>query len=144
MGSETMGKVIVSAKIENLSDVDMLQKAAITEDQIRCVNVSDALVDTGATGLSLPTRLIQQLGLYPVRLRKARTSAGNVSLQTYSAVRLTIQDRDCLTDVTEIPDDCPALIGQIPLELLDFVVDPVGRRLIGNPEHGGEHMIEMY
>jgi hypothetical protein len=46
--------------------------------------------------------------------------------------------------VTEIPDDCPVLIGQVPLELLDFVVDPKGQRLIGNPAHGGEHMIEIY
>jgi hypothetical protein len=38
----------------------------------------------------------------------------------------------------------PPLIGQIPLEFLDFVVDPTGGRLIGNPAHGGEHMFEMY
>jgi hypothetical protein len=38
----------------------------------------------------------------------------------------------------------PPLIGQIPLEMLDFVVDPRGQQLIGNPEHGGEHVIEMY
>lgn len=38
----------------------------------------------------------------------------------------------------------PPLIGQIPLEMLDFVVDPRGQKLIGNPEHGGEHVIEMY
>jgi len=36
------------------------------------------------------------------------------------------------------------LIGQIPLELLDFVVDPFGQRLVGNPDHGGEHMIDMF
>jgi hypothetical protein len=30
------------------------------------------------------------------------------------------------------------------LELLDFVVDPVHQRLIGNPAHGGEQMIELY
>ena len=42
------------------------------------------------------------------------------------------------------PDDCPVLIGQIPLEALDFVVDPANRRLIGNPAHGGEQMIELY
>ena len=41
----------------------------------------------------------------------------------YGTVRLTVQGRDCPTDVTELPDDCPVLIGQIPLELLDFVVD---------------------
>jgi hypothetical protein len=36
------------------------------------------------------------------------------------------------------------LIGQIPLEGLDFVVDPQGQRLIGNPDHGGQHMIDAY
>ena len=46
--------------------------------------------------------------------------------------------------MTELPDDCPVLIGQVPLELLDFVVDPAGQRLIGNPEHGGEHVLELY
>jgi hypothetical protein len=30
------------------------------------------------------------------------------------------------------------------LENLDLVVDPRGGRLIGNPEHGGEQMFEMY
>ena len=47
-------------------------------------------------------------------------------------------------DVTELPDECPVLIGQLPLEALDFVVDPVNQRLIGNPAHGGEHIIELY
>jgi hypothetical protein len=47
-------------------------------------------------------------------------------------------------DVTELPDDRPVLIGQIPLDALDFVVDPVGQRLTGNPAHGGERMVEIY
>jgi hypothetical protein len=36
------------------------------------------------------------------------------------------------------------LIGQIPLEFLDLVVDLRDCRLIANPRHGGEHMFEMY
>jgi hypothetical protein len=36
------------------------------------------------------------------------------------------------------------LIGQIPLEALDWVVDAKGMRLIGNPEHGGQHMAEAF
>jgi hypothetical protein len=43
-----------------------------------------------------------------------------------------------------LPDDCPVLIGQVPLEVLDFVVDPQGQRLIGNPAHGGEQILEIY
>ncbi len=46
-------------------------------------------------------------------------------------------------DVVELPDDCPALIGQIPLEGLEFIVDPVKHQLVGNPAHGGEQMIDL-
>jgi ABC-type tungstate transport system permease subunit len=35
------------------------------------------------------------------------------------------------------------VIGQVALELMDWVVDPKGQRLIGNPEHGGEQMIDI-
>jgi hypothetical protein len=47
-------------------------------------------------------------------------------------------------DVTEVPDQVPVLIGQIPLEYLDLVVDLRSQRLIGNPAHGGKQMFELY
>lgn len=140
-----MGKVIVLAKMENLSDIYHSATGAINPDQVRSMEVADALVDTGATTLSMPKRLIEQLGLKPLRRRRALTTVGETEVvQVYDAVRLTVQGRDCTVDVSEVSDKCPVLIGQIPLELLDFVVDPMGQRLIGNPAHGGEHMIEMY
>jgi hypothetical protein len=42
------------------------------------------------------------------------------------------------------PGECPVLIGQAPLALLDLVVDPSGGKLVGNPDHGGEQMIDMF
>ena len=139
-----MGKAFADAMIENLEDLYKVDQGTLALADVRRIEVGDALVDTGATILSMPKRLILELGLRPVRTRRARTTAGPVTVQIYGAVRLTIQGRDCLSDVSELPDDCPVLIGQIPLELLDFVVDPIGQRLIGNPEHGGEHIIELY
>jgi len=144
METPTMGSVVVTAKIESLEDLYKVRQGILPADQARQLEVTDALVDTGATILAMPKRLIIQLGLQPIRSRRARTSAGPVTVQVYGTVRLTIQGRDCPTDVSEVPDDCPVLIGQVPLELLDFVVDPVGRQLIGNPRHGGEHILEMY
>ena len=144
METAEMGKVQVTAKVENLEDLFRAKRQQIATEDVRSVEVTDALVDTGATGLSLPKRMIAQLGLEPLRTRRARTSAGPVRVEVYGTVRLTIQGRDCPSEVTELPDDCPMLIGQVPLELLDFVVDPVNQGLIGNPEHGGEHVIELY
>ena len=144
MGIETLGGVLVTVRIENLEDLYKVDQGAIQDAEVRRVDVTDALVDTGATMLSMPARLIRHLGLKPLRVRQARTSAGSMPVQIYGTVRLTIRGRDCPSDVTELPDDCPVLVGQVPLELLDFVVDPAGERLIGNPEHGGEHIVELY
>jgi predicted aspartyl protease len=140
----TMGKVLMTAKIENLQDLFSVQKGLLKPEQVRSVEVTDALVDTGASTLSLPKRLIAQLGLQPFDARRARATGGPVMLQMYGVVQLTVQGRVWRGDALEIPDDCPPLIGQIPLESLDFVVDPHGQSLIGNPAHGGEQMVELY
>jgi clan AA aspartic protease len=144
VGTETMGRVAVTAKVENLGDLVLVKRGFLPADQVRSIEVSDALVDTGASILSLPKSMIQQLGLELVRARTAMTSDGTVTLNVYGTARLTIQGRDCPTDVSELPDECPVLIGQVPLELLDFVIDMRGGSLIGNPAHGGEQMLEMY
>ena len=139
-----MGRVVVTAKLENLQDALNANTGTLAPDQIRSVEVTDALVDTGSVMLGAPRRVITQLGLLPARTRPIRTAAGPITAQIYHPVRLTIQGRDCPCDVLELPDDCPVLVGQVPLELLDWVVDPVGQKLIGNPEHGGQHMIDAF
>jgi predicted aspartyl protease len=144
METTLMGKVVVSAKIENLEDLFDAEKGLITPDTVRSVEVHDALVDTGATGLLLPRSMVASLGLRPLRVRQARGLGGTLPMPMFRAVRLTIQGRDCAIDVGEIGDEFPVLIGQVPLELLDWVVDLRGQRLIGNPEHGGEHVMEVF
>jgi len=144
MEISTMGKVQIAAKIENLEDLLRVEDGTLAADQVRTVEVADALVDTGAVMLSLPKRMVAQLGLRPYRTRRVRTVGGIVETRICGVVRLTVQGRDFTTDVAEIPDDCPVLVGQILLEGLDFVVDPIGQRLIGNPEHGGEHMLDLF
>jgi clan AA aspartic protease len=139
-----MGRVIVEGVVENVADIYKVIEGTLTRERVRVVGFQDALVDTGATFFCLPKRYIQQLGLLPVRTRRLRTTAGVREASIYSSARLIIQGRECDVEVAEVPDDCPPLIGQIPLEILDFVVDPVGQRLIGNPAHHGEQMGEEY
>jgi hypothetical protein len=79
-----------------------------------------------------------------VKSKPAPGLGGALTIPMFRAVRLTIQGRDCAIDVGEIGDEFPVLIGQIPLELLDWIVDPKGQRLIGNPEHGGQHIMEVF
>ena len=144
MESETIGRVLTEATSESLKDLWAVEQGFKSAGQVHRVVVSDALVDTGATLLSLPTHLIKQLGLTEQYRKRVRSSIGVSEAAVYDTVRLTIQGRTCTMDVMEVPDDVPVLIGQLPLEHLDFVVDLRSRSLIGNPAHGGEHVYELY
>ena len=139
-----MGEVLVAARIENLLDAYAAAKGQIAAGDVRKVEVDDALVDTGASGLSMPRTLLATLGLDFIRNRTAMTASGPAEVRTFGPAKLTIQGRDCPFDVTELPDGCPVLIGQIPLEAMDWVADMPNRRVIGNPAHGGEQVIEIY
>jgi hypothetical protein len=42
----------------------------------------------------------------------------------------------------ELPDDAPALVGVIPLEGLDYMVNPTTQTLVG--KHGAKRITLMY
>ena len=153
------GRVLTRVVVENLGDIVEVERGSRSPGEVRRVAAEDALVDTGATTIALPTRLIRELGLRKVYEKQAKSTRGVGPVSVYEAVRLTIEGRFCSVDVMEVPDDVPVLIehlqrdlpdqdrnvvGQIPLEMLDLVVDVQGRRLIGNPAHGGEHVLELF
>jgi predicted aspartyl protease len=144
METVLMGRVLTEATIENLQDLWDVYRGLLTPEAARRITVPDALVDTGATTLALPAHLIQRLGLAKRSTKRTTSSRGLGNTDVYEAVRLTIQGRDCTVDVMQVPDEVPVLIGQIPLEMLDLVVDLQRRQLIGNPAHGGEQVLELY
>ncbi len=59
-------------------------------------------------------------------------------------MRLTIHGRDITLDATEVDDGCPVLIGQIPLEHLQLVVDMANHRLEKSLANGGEWIMDMF
>jgi hypothetical protein len=46
-----------------------------------------------------------------------------MEVEVFRAVRLSVQGRDCISDVTAIADNRPVIIGQLPVEAMDWVVD---------------------
>lgn len=141
--NDTIGRVTTEALVENLKDLWDAERGMIGGENVRRIQLSEALVDTGATTLALPSRLIRQLGLKKTRDRNVVSAHGSGAIAVHEAVRLTIMGRDCVVEVMEVSDDVPPLVGQISLEMLDFVVDLQGRKLIGNPAHGGEQVLEL-
>ena len=137
-----MGKVIVTIKLTNYSDL-VVQRLKLKKLRPRVTEV-EALVDTGATRLYLKPSVIKKLGLARTDTVRSKTTNGDAIRYKYSPVQLELMGRRENFDVVEVPEDVPNLVGQVPLEVLDFVVDARGQKLIPNPAHGGEQMTEEY
>ncbi len=73
---ETTGRVCAEATIENLEDLWAAKRGLLPAEDVRRIVVSDALVDTGATLLSLPRKLIVQLGLAKTGTERITSSTG--------------------------------------------------------------------
>ncbi len=138
-----MGRLVVEVVVENVDDLRRAQRGELPAEQVRRLTVP-ALLDTGATFFCLPEALIAQLGLPFNRERETRTVNGSLTLRVYGGARLTVQGRDCDEEVMALPAERQALLGQIPLEKMDWWVDVNGRKLVGNPEHGGQWMAEAF
>ncbi len=137
-----VGNVVVRIKLTNLFDLG-LQRRGLTKKKPRQAQVR-ALVDTGATRLYLKPSVIKRLGLQRIDAVRSQTANGEVVPPKYEPVQLELMGRKENFDVVEVPESMPNLLGQVPLEVLDLVVDGKHQKLIGNPAHGGEQMTEIY
>ncbi|MBX9580860.1 MAG: retroviral-like aspartic protease family protein [Gemmataceae bacterium] len=144
METADLGRVPTPITVENLEDLWAVRRGDLPADRARKAEVPDALVDTGASLLALPSSLIRALGLKKSRDRQARAVTGTTTVSIYDVVQLTVQGRDCKVEVIEVPDGTPALVGQLPLEMMSFVVDVTNHRLTGDPATGGEHVLDLF
>jgi predicted aspartyl protease len=129
-----MGKVTTKIKVQNWEDIALIAAGKRTEPPRTAE--AEALVDTGAIKLYLQATLIRRLGLRPISRIISRTmSDRREKRRVFSPVDVEIKGRSGRFDVIEIPDSLPNVVGQIPLEDLDWVVDARNCRLVPNPEH---------
>lgn len=139
------GRVTCEATVENAIDAARARMGEIPASDVRTVPIADALIDTGASTLALPTSMLRQLGLdTPVSTRRSRNTTGVYEAKLYGPVRLTVLGRDITLDALEVEDGCPVLIGRIPLEHLQLVVDMTNHRLAHSPANGGEWILDMF
>jgi predicted aspartyl protease len=124
-----MGRFSVEIEVANNFDVMDAQRGRIKPEQVRRVKLP-GVVDSGATRLVLPKKIVEQLGLplgekvkvlYADKRHGLRHKVSNVWLKMLS--------RDSVFDALVEPKRDTALIGAIVLETLDYVVDCIAQKV---------------
>jgi len=134
---ENMGLVHAEITLKNAGDVTNVRRGLINEPEIR-QTIVQVVVDTGAMTLVINEQLRQQLGLGIVGTKQA-TLANNVkeTVQIAETVEIHWKNRS-MTCQPWVVNAGRILLGAIPLENMDLIVDPAGQELIG--AHGDEEV----
>ena len=90
----------------------------------------DALVDTGTTLTTLPTSLLESLGVTPARRGTFRLANGQSVEMGMGETRVRVEGLETSTWVLFGEEGAPILLGALTLEGLLLGVDPFNRRLI--------------
>jgi clan AA aspartic protease len=131
-----MGIVHAEITLKNLYDEEKAREGRIKTEDIRTATVM-AVVDTGSLNLVITEELRQKLGLAVKGEKIAHIANGQrVSCKVTDAVEVRWENRDTVVPTLVIPGAEKILLGAIPLEGMDLMVDPVNQKLVG--VHGDE------
>ena len=126
-----MGTVYATITLKNVFDIDLVQLGLKNEDEIRKVTVK-TVVDTGASTLCITEELRQQLGLEIMGEMPIAIANGTAEIAKLTRwVVVQWKDRSALCQPMVIPGGKEILLGCIPLECMDLIVDPIRLELAG-------------
>jgi len=132
-----MGLVHAEITLKNAGDVINVRRNLIKEPEIR-KTVVQAVVDTGAMTLVINEQMRQHLGLGIVG-SKVATLANNVKETVKIAEPVEVHWRNrSMTCEPWVVGSGRILLGAIPLENMDLIVDPAAQELVG--AHGEEEV----
>jgi clan AA aspartic protease len=93
----------------------------------------EALVDTGATYVTIPASRLRELGVQPVERRSFILADGRQAEYEVGFAMVALDGRRAPTLVVFGDEGSEPLVGAVILETLGLAADPVGKRLIPVP-----------
>ncbi|HLM59497.1 MAG TPA: clan AA aspartic protease [Pyrinomonadaceae bacterium] len=134
-GVNEMGLVYAEIDIISVDDIVLSRRGFLDESEIKRVNVT-ALVDSGAYMLSINENIKNQLDL-PLIENQFVTLADETTIEVeiVGPVEVRFENRSTTVRALVLPGDAEVLLGAIPMEDMDVLIDPRQRKLVVNPKH---------
>ncbi len=130
-----MGMVYADIELINGFDLHLAKHGKMPDDEVRRMTVH-MLVDSGCGTLAINENIRRQLGLDKQESRAMRMADESVvTLDVVGPVELRFENRRSNLDAVVLPGDAEPLLGAIPMQDMDVLIDPHRHRLIVNPDH---------
>jgi clan AA aspartic protease len=126
-----MGQLYEEIILKNAGDVSAVNRGYIKRLEIREMTVQ-ALVDTGAITLVINETMRKQLGLAVQEQHEASFGNDTKAVCTLTEpVEVHWKDRSTVCQALVTSENGGVLLGAIPLEGMDLMVNPVDQKLVG-------------
>ena len=126
-----MGHVNTQITLKNIRDIFKAKDGIIKEPEIRQATV-DVMVDTGSTTLIINEKLFQQLGLSAMGEREITFANDEKEVcKLTEPIEIHWKDRFVAMSALVTKDASEFLLGVLPLEGMDLMVDTVNQTLVG-------------
>ena len=137
-----MGSFLEEITLENLIDRADADRGYIKDTEVRTLKVQ-AMPDTGAWTLIINEEIREKLGL-DIKTEVNSTLADGTAAKYPLTEPVTIQwkNRSTMHQAVVVAGAKRVLLGALPLEGMDLIVDPVQQTLAG--AHGDEAMYVIY
>jgi clan AA aspartic protease len=130
-----MGFVYADIELINGEDLMKSRNNMIGEEEVRRFPLS-ILVDSGAHQLVLNENIQEQLKLPVIGKKKAQMADGRIiECDVVGPVELRFKNRETTCRAIILPGEVEPLLGVIPMEDMDVLINPLRNELIVNPEH---------
>ena len=130
-----MGLVHIEIELISGDDLVLSRRGYLPKEQIKRMKVT-ALVDRGAYMLAINETIQAQLDLPVVDKQVAELADGSqINLDVVGPVDVHFENRSTTVRAMVLPGDSEVLLGSIPMEDMDVLIDPKQQRLIVNPKH---------
>jgi clan AA aspartic protease len=134
MGTTEMGITYAEIELVSVEDLFLLRRNHISDDQVKRLKVL-ALVDSGASMMAVTESLKRLLDLPKIDDMQAELGDGSiVQLEVVGPVEVRFQNRRTIVNAMVVPDSADVLLGAIPMQGLDVLIDPKREQSIVNPE----------
>jgi clan AA aspartic protease len=134
MKKEKMGLIYADIELINTDDLVLVRRSIIDIDEVRKIHIN-MLVDTGSYMLAINENIQQILQLPVIDKRNARMADDSVlACDVVGPVLLKFKNRTAICSAMVLPGDSEPLLGAIPLEELDVVINPLKQELNVNPD----------
>ena len=134
-GVNEMGLVYAEIDLLNGGDVYLRRQNLLEESDVRQTTVT-ALVDSGAYMLTINDEIRTQLDLPSIEKQIATLADDTlIEVEIVGPVEVRFENRRTTVDAMVLPTASEVLLGAIPMEDMDVLVDPRERKLVVNPKH---------